>query len=436
MADNAPVMLWVTDPSGFCTYLNRAWYEFTGQSPGEAEGYGWLEATHPDDREMAERTFAEANAAKAPFRLDYRLRRADGAYRWCIDAAAPRLGPDGEYFGYIGSVIDIDDRREAENRQRESETRLRVITNSLPALVWFATPDGELHYFNDRWYEYTGQTPETALPSGWADTLHGEDAERVERAWAAARAAGVSYEIECRYRRRDGAYRWYLARAEPLKTAEGRITGWVGSSSDIHDRVRAEDQQRLLINELNHRVKNTLATVQSLATQSAAQGRTTAEYRQLFEGRLLSLSAAHDLLTATNWEGVSLPDLVARAIEPWAGGHRFSLSRAPVWLSPRQALSISLALHELATNAAKYGALSSPAGHVAIAWEMAGDQLRLHWQERGGPTVNPPVQRGFGSRLLERSIGHELGAQVELAFPPAGVEYKLVLPLEEDAPAD
>ena len=431
MADNAPVMLWVTDPSGYCTYLNRSWYEFTGQTPGEAEGFGWLEATHPDDREMAERAFRDANASKTSFRIDYRLRRADGAYRWCIDAAAPRLGAKGEHLGYIGSVIDIDERREAERLQRDSETRLRAITNTLPAFVWFATPDGELHYFNDRWYEYTGQTRETALPNGWVATLHDDDAERVAQGWEAARRAGVTYEMECRYRRKDGAFRWYVARAEPLRNPEGTITGWVGSSSDIHDRVVAEDHQRLLINELNHRVKNTLATVQSLSVQSAAQGRSTAEYRELFEGRLLSLSAAHDLLTATNWEGVSLPDLVARAIDPWAVAPRFTASGPAVWLSPRQALSISLALHELATNATKYGALSVPEGRVEIAWTVAGDQLRLHWRERGGPEVRTPRRRGFGSRLLEQSIRRELGGETELDFDPAGVAFRLCVSLRD-----
>lgn len=431
MADNAPVMLWVTDPSGYCTYLNRSWYDFTGQTRGEAVGYGWLEATHPDDREMAERIFRDANASRTPFRMDYRLRRADGTYRWCIDAAAPRLSAQGEYLGYIGSVIDIDERREAERLQRESELRLRVITNTLPSFVWFAAPDGELHYFNDRWYEYTGQTPETALPNGWTGTLHPDDADRVAREWETARAAGLSYETECRYRRNDGAFRWYVARAEALRNAEGRITGWVGSSSDIHDRVIAEGQQKLLINELNHRVKNTLATVQSLATQSAAQGRTTAEYRNLFEGRLLSLSAAHNLLTASNWEGVSLPDLVARALDPWTVGSRFVSAGPAVWLSPRQALSISMALHELATNAAKYGALSAPDGRVEISWSVDGGRLHLHWREMGGPEVKAPLRRGFGSRLLEHGIGRELGAEASLAFKPNGLEFRMTLSLHE-----
>ncbi|RYG88946.1 MAG: PAS domain S-box protein [Alphaproteobacteria bacterium] len=244
MADHAPVMMWVTDPSGYCTYLNRSWYEFTGQTSNEAEGYGWLDATHPDDKEEVERVFREANAAKAPFRVEYRLRRSDGSYRWTLDAAAPRFGEDGMYLGYVGSVIDIDARRESEDRQRESETTLRKLTGALPAFVWFAKPDGELTYFNDRWYAYTGQSSEQALPSGWIDVLHPDDVSPTAERWSQARADGTHYEIEVRYRRHDGEYRWYVARAEPIRDTDGNITTWVGSSIDIHDRKETETALR------------------------------------------------------------------------------------------------------------------------------------------------------------------------------------------------
>ncbi len=239
MADHAPVMMWVTEADGACTYLNRAWYEFTGQTEADALGAGWLDATHPDDRPNAERVFAQANAERRPFRLEYRLRHRDGGYRWAIDAAAPRFGLDGAFLGYVGSVIDIDERRAA-------EARLRTLTDTVPAFVWFATPDGQLHYFNDRWFEYTGQTPEEALPDGWVSTLHPDDVARTAAAWSKARAEGSSYEIEVRYRRRDGAYRWYLARAEAVRDAGGAVATWFGTSTDIHDRRLAEAElQRL-----------------------------------------------------------------------------------------------------------------------------------------------------------------------------------------------
>jgi PAS domain S-box-containing protein len=240
MADHAPVMMWVTDPDGYCSYLNRAWFEFTGQTRDEARGFGWLTAIHPDDAHEAERVFREANTTRSSFTLEYRLRRADGTYAWAIDAAAPRFGDDGTHLGYIGSVIDIDARRSGEERQRQSEATLRKLTDTLPAFIWFTTPDGALHYLNDRWYEYTGQSRSEALPDGWMNTLHPDDREETGRRWAEARATGSTYEMEVRHRRHDGVYRWYVARAEALRDEQGSITGWVGTSIDIHDRKEAE----------------------------------------------------------------------------------------------------------------------------------------------------------------------------------------------------
>ena len=128
-------MMWVTDASGYCTYLNRVWYEFTGQSEEEALGYGWLDATHPDDKPVAERAFVADNTAQRPFRAEYRLRRADGTYRWAIDAATPRFGDNGEYLGYVGSVIDIDERREAEDALRRANTLLEAVMEAVPGVV-------------------------------------------------------------------------------------------------------------------------------------------------------------------------------------------------------------------------------------------------------------------------------------------------------------
>ena len=247
MADDAPVMTWITDENGACIYLNRRWYEFTGQTEAEGLGLGWLDAIHPDDRHPSEQTFLAANVERKPFRLEYRLRGRDGTYRWALDAASPRIAADGVFLGYFGSVIDIDERRQA-------EARLRTLTDVVPAFVWFAAPDGHLHFLNDRWCEFTGQTLDAALPNGWIEAVHPDDRARTAAVWADARAREVSYDIEIRYRRHDGAYRWYLARAEPLRDAGGTVTAWFGTSTDIHDRRLAEDRLRELNETLENRV--------------------------------------------------------------------------------------------------------------------------------------------------------------------------------------
>ncbi|WP_244535591.1 PAS domain S-box protein [Methylorubrum salsuginis] len=248
MADDAPVMTWITDEDGACIYLNRRWYEFTGQTEAEGLGLGWLDAIHPDDRHPSEQTFLAANAERKPFRLEYRLRGRDGTYRWAIDAASPRIAANGAFLGYFGSVIDIDERRQA-------EARLRTLTDVVPAFVWFASPDGHLHFLNDRWCEFTGQSLEAALPDGWIEAVHPDDRARTAAVWADALAREISYDIEIRYRRHDGAFRWYLARAEPLRDAGGTVTAWFGTSTDIHDRKLAEDRLR----ELNEKLENRVA---------------------------------------------------------------------------------------------------------------------------------------------------------------------------------
>jgi two-component sensor histidine kinase len=183
----------------------------------------------------------------------------------------------------------------------------------------------------------------------------------------------------------------------------------------------------LLLNELNHRVKNTLATVQSIAVQSFRRARTDAGGRDMFQSRLLALSRAHDVLTNESWEGANLGQIVDQAIMPYrgSGSSRFEVSGPAVWLSAKMALSISMALHELATNAVKYGALSNEKGRVSITWRTLHKDhafcLRLEWAEQDGPTVVPPRRKGFGSRLIERGLAQELGGDVKIEYRPQGV---------------
>lgn len=427
IAGQAPAMIWVTDPAGECVYLNSAWYSFTGQTEGEALGFGWLEASHPDDQHEAHEIFLAANSAHTPFHLEYRLRTACGDYRWVYDTGNPRFGPDGAFLGFVGNVIDIHDRH-------ETEERLRTLTNAVPAFVWFATQNGDVHYLNDRWYQYTGQRPEEALPDGWPAALHPDDTPVVLEAWAAARAQQKRYEIECRYRRVDGRYLWHLVRAEPVRGEGGAVIAWIGTGIDIDAHRRAEERQALLINELNHRVKNTLATVQALASQTVKSTPDPEQFHESFEDRLISLSQAHDLLNATGWEGAGLADVVERALAPWSD--QVAQQGPDAWLDPAQAVSVSMALHELGVNAAKYGALSTPGGRVSITWARLrnadGETLQLDWKESGGPPVKEPTRRGFGSRLLERGLGRELQGAVQMSFRPAGLECHVTFPLRLD----
>ena len=205
-------------------------------------------------------------------------------------------------------------------------------------------------------------------------------------------------------------------------------------AADLIERKRAEDalerraeQLKLLVDELNHRVKNTLATVQSIAMQTLRHSNDTEDARRRFEARLVALSHAHDILTNERWEGALLGDVVAASTAPYRnpGSDRFDIAGPSLWVSPKQALAISMALHELSTNAVKYGSLSQDAGVVRIHWTFArndgGRSLRLNWTEEGGPPVAPPSHRGFGSRLIERGVKQDLGGEVQMEFLPTGL---------------
>ena len=205
---------------------------------------------------------------------------------------------------------------------------------------------------------------------------------------------------------------------------------------EIAERRAAESHRELLINELNHRVKNTLATVQSVAAQTLRTGQIESDVRERLDARLMALSDAHNLLTEHNWQGASLDEVVEMALRPYRadGDNRFAVDGPPVALSPQTALAFAMSLHELATNAAKYGALSSNEGRVELRWAIEGDtgsRLRMIWSERGGPLVKPPSREGFGTRLIQRGLAAELGGSVSLDYAEAGLVCTIDAPVPQ-----
>ena len=265
--------------------------------------------------------------------------------------------------------------------------------------------------------------------------VHPEDRERQQREMDAAIAEHGDLESEFRTSGADGVTRWMLLRGRAAYDDEGRPTRMTGVSLDVTARKAADERQRLLLDELNHRVKNTLATVQSIARQTT-RAIDPAAFEEAFLARISALAAAHDLLTAVAWEGALLKDVIARVVAPYlsgAGDDRLRLSGPSVRLNPNAAVSLTMAFHELATNAGKYGALSVPAGEVEVTWTLDDPAqpalVEILWREAGGPPVTPPTRRGFGSRLVEKGLARELGGEVSLRFAPEGLTCLMRLPL-------
>jgi PAS domain S-box-containing protein len=305
----------------------------------------------------------------------------------------------------------------------------------VPDIVWIADPDGTITFANDRWFRFCGITPEQNARDWPELILHPDDRERCLEQWTRALKDGTEYEIEVRNRRHDGEYRWFLTRAMPIRDAEGRITAWFGSTTDIHDRKQSEEYQRMLAAELSHRVKNILAIVQVLAERTADKARSPADFIEAFRGRIQALSSAHQALMARDWHDARLVEIVQAAVAPYLDSHaRISLDIPEVALKPEAALTLALAFHELATNATKYGALSDEGGRITItAWTEAGE-LRLDWQEQNGPSVRPPAAKGFGTTMLSQAIEYQHQGKAELLWRDQGLLCRLSLPLAQIVP--
>ncbi|MFN3585400.1 PAS domain S-box protein [Phenylobacterium sp.] len=332
-------------------------------------------------------------------------------------------------------------RARSQRALRESEARFRAMADSAPSPVWVTGPGGAIEFVNRAFCDLAGKPFEDLLGDAWIGLMHPDDAPRVARLREDARRELAAYGWEGRFRTGRGEWRWMRASAQPRFDANGVFQGYVGLAMDVTDARRAEERQRLLINELNHRVKNTLATVQSLAHQTFREGVVARDARRRFTDRLLALSAAHNVLTRENWEGAELSDIVREAVRPYEnapnddpGGARIAVAGPTARLSPPVALAVSMALHELATNAVKYGALSTREGRIAVEWRLAPerDTVELEWVEAGGPPVEPPSaarRTGFGSRLLTQGLAAELSAPADLDYRPDGVACRLRVPV-------
>ncbi len=312
-----------------------------------------------------------------------------------------------------------------------SYAQFKALANSIPNLAWMADPEGWIFWYNQRWYDYTGTTPDEMLGWGWQSVHHPNILPEMLQRWTRALATGDPFEMTFPLRRgSDGSFRMFMTRAEPLREG-GRLVGWFGTNTDITEQEQTRERLQLVINELNHRVKNTLATVQSLAANSFRRSDPNAYLT--FEQRLMALSGVHDLLTKGSWSTTSLHDLVTQAVFTFETD-RFDIEGPEARVDPGVASALAITLHELCTNALKYGALSNQQGRVGVRWALeavpAGQRLEIGWTERGGPRVTPPQKDGFGLKLIRRATAVERGSSVSHEFPPEGATCRIVIALK------
>ncbi|HEV2602403.1 MAG TPA: PAS domain-containing protein [Microvirga sp.] len=324
-------------------------------------------------------------------------------------------------------------RRESE--LAESERRFRTIADAMPQIVWSALPNGYHDYFNRRWYEFTGATAEECEGTGWNPTLHPDDREKAWSAWQVSLATGQPYEIEYRFRAQDGSYRWFIGRALPIRNEAGAVERWFGTCTDVDDLKRSEEARELLARELSHRIKNIFAVVGGLAALSVRGHEEARPFAESFRQRLNALARANDYArphAETEIEGrQSVHGLIRVLLTPYlqAGRERLILSGDDVPIGEKSAASLALILHEQATNAVKYGALSTEAGRVIVTGERAGEGYTLTWKEEGGPLIaGPPIRQGFGTLMAARSASGQLGGALTHDWAPEGLIMRLTVP--------
>lgn len=314
--------------------------------------------------------------------------------------------------------------------------RLRAILNTIPQMVWSTLPDGYHDFYNDRWYEFTGIPYGSTDGEGWNDMFHPEDRDRAWQVWRHSLATGEPYEIEYRLRHRSGAYRWTLGRALPIRDHEGAIVRWFGTCTDIDELKQAQQARELIAHELSHRIKNLFAVIASIVTLSARDYPEAKTFAGIVRERIAALAKANDYVRPHSPEsaphaGKTLHGMLASLTAPYRTGEdaRILVEGDDSEIGLQAATALSLVIHELATNAVKYGALSVPDGKVSLRCGWRGDAFSLEWREEGGPPVEgPPAREGFGSRMARRAAESQLGAQLTEDWDRAGLRLSLVMP--------
>jgi PAS domain S-box-containing protein len=350
--------------------------------------------------------------------------------------AVPKHEPTGfEEIDSVGSALEA-----AIQARKLSEDRYRRIFEQSSDLILTADLNQTITDCNESAAAAVGVPREQAIGRNISEFVSPEDFSRTTDMLTRKLKAGGTTQYDVRVRNNKGEWLYWEINSGLMHDADGTSLGLHVVGRDVTERKRSEERQQLLINELNHRVKNTLAIVQALAHQSFKGDRASEEEKAAFASRLATLASAHNLLTRESWEPVGLQEVIEATVSAVCSeeSQRVRTDGPPVILTPQSAVSVAMAVHELCTNAVKYGALSSSEGQVMARWSIEdgarGRRLHLEWIEQGGPPVEPPTRRGFGTRMIERALAADLDANVELDFRPGGLVCRVDAPLPQSAP--
>ncbi|MWV25326.1 PAS domain-containing protein [Methylobacterium sp. 2A] len=393
----------------------------------DAPSVRWMDAyLFPEDQDEVRGVIAAAVARTEPFELEHRVRLADGSAGWIFSRAIPVRDAEGRVVEWFGMAADVTARRHAVEQLRKSEAFLRNVLAASNDCIKVLDLDAKLVFMSEGGQRVMEVSDFNAIDGcPWPSFWEGEGNLAAKEAIAAARA-GIASGFQGYANTMKGNRRYWDVQVSPIPGAGGKPERILSISRDITDLKAAEEARAVLAQELAHRMKNSLAMVQAIVTQTLRQAKSMEEARTAVSQRLSALGRAQDILTRSNFTEADIHDVVATAIAP----HRVAEERI-AWSGPRliltsqQALGLSLATHELATNAAKYGALSNETGRVVMCWRVEQGAFVFDWVETGGPPVVPPETRGFGSKLIERIVASYFDGQGRLDFDPPGIRFRL-----------
>lgn len=428
--------IWTNSADGKMQGEQAGWANFTGQTIDEYRDFGWANAVHPDDAQPTIDAWNEAVAEKKFFEFEHRIRRRDGAWRVCSIRAAPRLAQDETIREWLGVHTDITEKKQVEKRLSDSESMFRATFEKAPIGIAHVSIDGAWLRVNQKLHDILGYRNGELVGKTFLDITHPDDiAADLAHRQGLLNGVVESYEMEKRYIRKNSTVVWCNLTVGCVRQSDGSVDYFVSAVEDISERKRAEEQIKLLMGEVNHRSKNLLTVVLAIAQQTAQTGDPVTFTARLSQ-RIQGLSASQDLLVQNDWHSVGLLELVHSQLAHFKDliGHRIFIEGPSARFTAMAAQYIGMALHELSTNASKYGALSNDEGKVNVSWAIstgAEPVFTLHWHEADGPEVKAPVQTGFGRIVLVRMVETAVGGTVNLAYQRSGLSWSLTCPADK-----
>lgn len=439
--DASSDVLWIRDAATMeWQYLTRAYEDIYGIDRAQAvtgnDYRDWLALVVPQDRSVATRALRRVRAGEhATF--EFRVKRhSDGAVRWLRNSEFPITDERGRVTSIGGIGHDLTE-------LRETELRLKTLMEGIPQLVWRSRSGGMWTWASPQWVAFTGLSSDASVGLGWLDGLHPDDRATAVAFWSEAEQTG-KLEMEARIcRAEDGEYYWFQWRATPVRDESGQILEWLGTSTDVNELRRMQERQQVMVAELQHRTRNLIAVVRSIAQQTMKASDGLDSFRHAFGDRLAALSRVQGLLSQADDTQITIGALLHSELDALgaaASPGRIVIRGPEVALRNSVVQTLALAFHELATNARKYGALSVPDGRLEVVWQVGEDargrsRLELLWAEtalsRGEGDREGGRESGYGRELIERALPYSLGAETSYELSGAGVRCRIALPLNE-----